>query len=44
MTLDSPVLGKTCVKYSVAVSLAVTVFEHGTRMASLVRLQMKFMV
>jgi hypothetical protein len=44
MTLDSPVLGKTCLKYSLAVSLAVTVFEHGTRMASLVRLQMKFMV
>jgi hypothetical protein len=44
MTWDNPVLGKTCLKYSLAVSLAVMVFEHGTRIASLVRLQMKFMV
>ena len=46
MTRDSPVLGKTFLKYSLAVSLAVMVFEHhdGTRIASLVRLQMKFMV
>jgi hypothetical protein len=44
MTWGNPVLGKTCLKYSLAVSLAVMVFEHGTRIASLVRLQMKFMV
>ncbi len=31
---------KRCLKYSLAVSLAVMVFKEGTRMASLVRLQM----
>ena len=44
MTWDSLVLGNTCLKYSLAVSLAVIVLEQGTRIASLVRLQMKFMV
>ena len=44
MTWDSLVLGKTCLKYSLAVSLAVIVLEQGTRIASHVRLQMKFMV
>ncbi len=43
---ERPVLGKTFLKFSLAVSLAasVMVFEQGTRMASLVRLQMKFTV
>ncbi len=44
MTCDSSALGKKCLKYSWAVSLAVMVFKQGTKIASLVRLHMKFLV